>query len=374
MFNLFDLGAAITEPIVKQAQWRFTRDGLRRNVDKIIQYYRTNPTAVAGDHFLVRLLQSVSVPQSLDIERYYENVSIVAPHLSSMLNMTSAIYKGSLFNGVFYGRNSKEILISQANGFDIRRVPSDWMNLSPVRVLTCPITSLGLDLPDGRGYINDDLPLLSKVSVIAVDIPMLAVMYREFRRNEWTVALDRGYDDSERSVMMFIRMYVLPNMLATQIDQVIFNRAYALVFRQPLDGMRNRHPFYMTDYSSKVDSLLMELNSWIKNAPKTFQGLLKSYPAAFRDDQYHAMMLPDYPPTRQIIWAMMFSRLKVFHFLVTAIDEPAKEKNGMVLNKLFRELRLIRNARIMDQVLPENYMEDIDDVISAIAAGHYQQP
>jgi hypothetical protein len=375
MFNLFDLGAELTEPLVKQAQWRYIRDGLRRNVDKVLEYYRTNPTAVAGDHFLVRLLQSISVPKSLDIERYYDNVTVVAPHLSSVMGMTSAIYKGTLFNGIFYGRNSREVLISQTNFFDLRKVPENWMNLTPIRVVTCPITSLGLDIPDGRGFISSELPLLDTVSVFTIDIPMLATMYREFRRNEWQVQIDRGWEDSERSLMMFLRMYVLPNMLATQIDQVIFNRAYALRFGLPRDNMKNRHPFYLTDFSAKLDQMLMELNGWLEAAPRTFQGLLKSYPAVFKENLYQSMELPDYPPTRQIIWAMLYSRLKVFYFLIMTMSQSARDKNGTVLNRLFREIRMIRNARIMEQVLPLNYQEAVDEVINAIAASiGYRQP
>lgn len=371
MFNLFDLGAPILEPNVKQAQWRYIRDGLRRNVEQVVNYYRTNPTAVAGDHFLVRLLQSVSVPKSLDIERYYENVSIVAPHLSSMLGMTSAVYKGTLFDGIFYGRGSKEILVCNSNDLDLRYVPTRWMDMTPIRVLSCPITSLGLDIPDGRGFIPSTGSLLERVSVIEIDIPALAVMYREWRRNEWLIGLDRGYEESERTLQMFLRMYVLPNMLFSQLDQVIFNRGYGLLFDLPLENNRNSHPFYMPNYTSKVDVMLMELNQWLENGPRSFQNLLRSYPAVYTDNMYDAMVLPDYPPTRQIIWAMLVARLKVFKFLVGVTNEPSRIKNGTVLNRLFREIRMLRGARIIDQVLPMNYIEDVNTMIEVISEGIY---
>ena len=68
--------------------------------------------AVESSHFLVRLLQSITVPQSQNIERYYDNVDAISLNVSMALKMTSAISKGEMFDGVFYGKGNPEILIA----------------------------------------------------------------------------------------------------------------------------------------------------------------------------------------------------------------------------------------------------------------------
>lgn len=370
MYNLFDLGPDVAQPIFKMAQWRMIRDGLRRNVAQVIEYYRLNPQAVKSDHFLVRLLQSISVSRSMNLERYYDNVDGIALPLSMALNMTSALYKGATFDGIFYGRGCKEVLVAQSQDWNLEQAHRNWENLVAVKVIKHPVTSLGLDLPDGsRPSVWNSASNLNttgalyNTAVIMIDIPLLAIQYRAFRQNETQISAERGYDDSERSMMQFIRMYVLPNMLQSHLDLVVFNRLDAIKRGLPLESAKNKHPFVMPDYTLKIDQALTEIISRVEKMPRDFQGILKSIPAIFKDNLYQVMDLPRFPPTRQIIWAMVLSRIEVLFFLFAFLDDGARTRNGKVVNHILHELRMYRSAKIMDSVLPRGVMVDIDDGI-----------
>jgi hypothetical protein len=224
MHNLFNLMPNIEHGILRLPEWAYVRTELRRNLDRVIAYYRKHPTAVHSAHFLVRLLQSITVPKSLNLERYYYNVDAGALNLSMALKMTSSIYRGQLFDGVFYS-DCKEILIAHSEPFDFHQAHRNWETLCPIEVLRHPLSDLGLGLPDGDKIGSD-----YGIAVISINIPMLAVQYRAFRINEEYLT---GNSDSQRSVMQFIRMYVIPNMLPSHLDHCLFNRIYNLHIGAP---------------------------------------------------------------------------------------------------------------------------------------------
>ena len=113
MQNLFGISSTAAQGIMGlPADWLYIKHGLLRNLSMVIKFYRRNPMAVKSDHFLIRLLQSINVPHSQNIERYYNNVDAVSLNVSMMLKMTSSIFKGQLFNGIFYGPGNDEILIA----------------------------------------------------------------------------------------------------------------------------------------------------------------------------------------------------------------------------------------------------------------------
>lgn len=368
LFNIFNLGQEVAYGLKRLPQWRQIESGLRRNFDTIINYYRTYPMAVKTDHFLVRLLQSMTVPQHLNLERYYDNVRAEAPALSKALGMTSDINQGRFFTGVFYPSGYKEVIIFQDDLIDLSRVEKDWENMTPVRVLKSPSTNLQLPIPDGSQ--KEEAPEfatgLMKTGIIMVNIPQLCVMYRSFRLAE---VANEAFNDSgsQRSLQQFVRMYVLPNMLQSAADQAIFNRAMYLsktIYKIPDD--KPAHPFFLSDWSNKVDACLEELvyNMSYKHQ-LDFQGALKQLPAAFSDSQWEAQELPEFAPTRQVLWAMFLSRVLVLSFLFKVNDGNGSVVNSAAVSRIFREINYFRSAKIMENALPEELLKEVNSEIEA---------
>lgn len=370
MLNLFNLLPDVGLGVLKNPQWSYIKDGLRKNLGTILQYYRRNPMAVKSSHFLVRLLQSITVPQSQVLERYYDNVDSMALNLSMALGMTSSIFKGKIFKGVFYGPESHEILVAHNETFDPFEAHRNWKNLSPVEVLRHPFSDLSLGIPDGRKMGTESG---TGLVVVLINVPMLAVMYRAFRLNEMMVTA--GEFESQRSIMQFIRMYVLPNMLMSHLDIALFNRIDNLQKGAPMGEGLTKHPFYLTDHSKQINSLDEEILKQLNKTDHTFTGILRSVPAAVKNNMDEVMVLPDLAPTKQVIWALLIARLPALSFMFrTTANEPGT-RNRSEVNRTLRYFQHYKSDKLLESLLPDYLYYDIKaelDTVTRLATERNQ--
>jgi hypothetical protein len=360
MNSIFNIASSpVAQGIKKPSDWIYLDLGLKRNLRQVIMYYRRNPMAVNSEHFLVRLLQSIAVPQSLNLERYYSNVDAMALNFSMSLGMTSSIYNGKLFNSVFYG-NSDEILIANSDSFDINEAQNNWENLEPIKVLRHPVSNLNLNLPDGT--INSTE---SGLAVISINIPMLAIQYRAFRLEEMVeTTTDTGIQfESQKSVMQFIHMYVLPNMLYSHLDYVIFNRIYNLEFGIPFGESVKKHPFYITDFTSKLNYFHNTILDQLRKTNKDFSGILQSIPTITKHSLFEVMMLPSIAITRQVSWAIFISRLSELLFLFRLSKESHGNKNQSEIGRVLRQLTMYKSDNLFRSMLPNDKYIEVSEQI-----------
>ena len=361
MHSLFNFVATANPGILTFPEWGWVRDGLKRNLGTVIAYYRKHPKAVRSDHFLVRLLGSINVPQSLEIERYYDNVDALALNMSMALKMTSSIYKGAVFNGTFYGPGSAEILIAHNTDFDPRQASQNWQNLTPVKVLRHPRSDLGLNLPDGFNTGSE-----TGLTVIAINIPMLAVQYRAFRLNE--IYVTHGDQESQRSLMQFVHMYVLPNMMASHLDYAVFNRINNFSRGAPLGESRVKHPFALAQgFDRKANELQQGILERFDEVGKNFIGILKSIPAVSGENMEQVMRLPDLAQTLQVDWALTISRLPMLSFLFRESKGGARERDQSEVNRIQRSVQQYKSGNVFRQMLPQDLFyetqNEIDDIL-----------
>lgn len=344
MHSFFTKQATALQGVTKFPEWQYVRDGLRRNLGTTLSYYRKNPTAVKSNHLLVRLLQSITVPQSQHLLRYYDNVDAIALNLSMALKMTSSIYRGEVFQGVFYDEDSTEILIAHNEYFDIHEAHRNWMNLAPVQVLRHPRSDLGLGILDGA-----DHGIESGLAVISINVTMLAVQYRAFRLNEQTLT---GDNDTQRSVMQFVRMYVLPNMLPSHLDMALFNRIDHLLRGAPLGVSKTHHSFALVDHSRRVDEGLGQALAHFAKSHKDLATTLRTIPAAYRNDMEQACLVPDLPATQQVYWALTVSRLPQLGFLADVSRDGVDTRDRSTVNQILRSVLALRTNNIFRKMLP----------------------
>lgn len=353
MYQIFGQSQVPNKGTTIPASWHYIQTGLKQNLDRVIQYYRDNPTAVASDHILIRLLQSLNVPLSLPLDRYMANVENIALNLSMALKFTSAIYRGQFFENVFYGGNH-ELLIACDTSFDIDFANKHWEKLSPVTVLRNNVSSLDLRLPDGS--ITDQR---DGISVMLINIPMLALQYRAWMLREQSYAEATGA--GMRPETMFIRGYVLPNMLGTHLDQVLFNRLWLMVKDEKPDGhVMNAHPFYMTDYSDKLNATQAELLTLLQRSQQlNFGEMLQAIPEVHKSNLLQAMHIPDLPPTFQLMWALSIARLPALEFLFEMAPGGPSQKNRHLVAKILNDINNYRRNSIM-KTLPPDMQAQID--------------
>lgn len=359
MYTFFNKKTNIIQGVKTPTEWYYVKDGLRKNLAVVVKYYRNTSMAVPANHFLVKLLQSVAVSQSLPLDRYYANVDAVAMNLSMALKMTSSIYGGKIFDGTFYGPGSDEVIIAIDDPFDPRAVDRDWKNASPVKVLMSPKSDLALNIPDGKANTSE-----KGLSVFTVNIPMLAVMYRAFRNSEVTFV--QGAEESQRSLMQFVHMYVLPNMLFSHLDIALFNRIHNLQRNIPMGVSRKNHPFYLTDWTLRVDRIQKDILDFLNKGQYNFSTMLRYIPAAVEDNMETAMLVPSMAPTRQVMWALTAARLPVLDFVFYQNAKGNAYPNRAEINKVLRDVLWYARDQMLQQYLPIDIFYDVQEQIEEI--------
>ena len=361
MYSLFNFMPETLSAVTKVSGWSNLQAGLQRNLNTVMQYYRTHPMAVESDHLLVRLLQSIDIPLSQNPERYQDNVQAMSLNLSMALKMTSSIYRGQIFPGTFYGPECPEILIADNDDFDVDVATKNWVEQVPVRVLRHPITDLGLKLPNGRDNSTD-----SGIAVLVINIALLACMYRAFRLAEVERCAE-FQEGEQRSIMQFIHMFVLPNIMPSHLDHVLFNRLHHLAMGAPIGEARRAHSFPLIDWTQKldhVDDLLLEV---LEKTGKDFRGIMREIPCVSVSNVDALMRVPDMAPTQQVVWSLSIARLPILDFLMRVSKGGASNRNRQEVNYVLHQIRSYRRNSMM-KVLPPDVMADVQFDISQIEA------
>ncbi len=346
MYSLFNSMPETLSAVMKVPAWDQLHDGLKRNLNTVIRYYRDHSMAVESDHFLVRLLQSIAIPMSQNTERYVDNVQSVALNLSMALKMTSSIYRGQIFKGTFYGPGCDEILIADNDYFDADLASKNWQNQVPVYILRHPITDLGLKLPDGRDNTTD-----FGLVVVVINIPLLAIMYRGFRQAE--AYREEALQENQRSLMQFVHMYVLPNMMASHLDHVLFNRLHAHSVGSPIGEARRPHSFPLVDWSHKLDAaqdLMLEI---VENHKRDFRSIMHEIPLITKANLGELMRLPDLAPTQQVVWGLSISRLPALDFLFRVSQNGGSTRNRQEVNYVLRQIKMYKRNSMMKALSPD---------------------
>ena len=360
MYSLYSHKSPSLQGVVKLQDWLYVKSGLERNLAQVIKFYRTNPMAVHSNHFLVKLLQSITIPQFQNIERYYNNVDALSLNLSMAFKITSSLYKGQLFNGIFFGPGNDEIIIASDDGFDPFEATEKWKELQSVKVLMSPKSDLGLNLLDGVNNGSEE-----GLAVIIINIPLLAVQYRAFRLNEVRINTNENGEltDSTLSVMHFVHMYVLPNMLYSYLDHAVFNRIANLELGLPLGESKRHHSFFLQDYSAKLLYVHNKILDILKKENKDFNGILQNIPTVTKDNAAELMEVPDIALTRQVLWALVLSRLPELKFLCRLSKDSIGNKNQSEVNRILRFFLNYKSDNSIKSMLPlDVYLNVVDDM------------
>ena len=361
MHGLFNLLPGVNVPTMYAANWHYARNGLQHNLKKVVEFYKSHSMAVESDHFLIRLLQSIAVAKNIELHRYYDIVDALSLNLGMALKMTSSISKGHVFRGVFYA-GCTEVLIAENADFNVDTANRDWRNVQAVKVLRHPRSDLMLNLPDGKKTGTE-----TGIAVISINIPMLAVQYRAFRLQEDQYALETG--EPGRTIQQFIHMYVLPNMLYSHLDYVMFNRIYNLERGETM-GEGKPHSFYITDFTSKLNSVHETILANLQAIGQDFTGILRSIPAVTKESLNDVMVFPDMAPTMQVIWALALSRFPAVDLMVDLAkggnQAGASTRNQQQMNALMQAVRQYRTGSYFSGVLTGDDLRTVDQEIDSL--------
>ncbi len=352
MLNLFGMPASATTGVVGVPLWDYVRDGLRDNLTIATSYYRRYPVRVDSAHLLAQLLYSIGILKNQPIDQLYSYLSTRALKAATACRLTSSINKGELHNGVFYGPGTREVIIAHDDEFDPWEAQRNWRDLRPVQVLYHSHSDLGLFPPNGERTSNDD-----GMAVISINVPMLAIQYREFFNHESQIAAASG--ENPRSIMFFLGAYPLTNMLYSHLDTAVFNRLYCRRFNIPLGDSVKKQPMYLTDFGDKLDQVQIQQLEQLAKRSQKFSDALSMIPMVTAHSLFDLTDLPDMAPTRQVIWALILSRMRLLSFAANATSQVARTQSGSEINHLLRLFTLYNPDKVFQAVLPPEVYYDV---------------
>ncbi len=359
MIEIFQRIPDISTGVLKPASWPYVREGLQKDISIVENYYKHNIRPVRGNHILVRYLQSLGIPYSLPVDRYYYNVDDIALTKSVTQRMTSYLNKGMVHRGLFYGDNTPEIIIANDNPFDYEYVNANWKDVSAVRVLMHPKSDLNFTIPNGKSY-SDETGLV----VIYINVSMLAVQYRAFKQS----MKDR---DDVLDTTHFVGAYVLPNMIRSQTTIAIFNRLYNAANEvESNNDVTRKHPFAYPDYRGRLDNVIKQTLKNISVSPRNYRHIFHALPSLYKEDMYYDLKLPKIMDTRAVSWAVMLSRLKMVNYMITVAGDKIRNQNQAQLNQIYRAMHIYDVYNVFRNNLPidvyfmvEEYLINFEEAV-----------
>lgn len=354
MYTLFNEPSGLNLKQIKSVKFEYIKRGHRMNLDRVISHYRSANHAVKSNHLLVRLIHSLPGIGNDDIHRYMERMEFATNELAQSFRLTSPVSVGkSIYPGVFYGTDSEEIIIVNNEEFDVSEAIVNWEELEPVRFLRHPKTDLNLEIPMGTSTSEEKGP-----TVTTINLPMLALQYYYWRKNEEETR------EVQRTVMQYVAGYVLPNMLKSQMDLAYLNIFIKTVNGEIVPQTKESHPFYL---NSRYHETLEGVNEIIYKQIKrklSFVEILEGVDGLVSKKLRDAIVLPRIPMTRQVIWALVITRLPIINFLLVWHETAESFKNAVYINRVKRNLLQLRSDRTLEQMTSSKMTDEIKTFIN----------
>ncbi len=350
MYSLFTSPLGNQPMTVVEAEFEMYKKQTAIDVEKVIDYYRYGSFFTWGNHLVTKLIKTIGAPLALDMDRYYEVIRARAPGISAVSGLTTTSSPGRIFSGVFY-YGCPEIIIARVGDDRPSELVKDWRNLTPVKLLACPISNLNYLPPMGQNVQSE-----RGLVVVDIDVAMLMLMYREFIIQD--VKLSEATPERARlNETHFVGKYVIPNMIKSQTDWAIFNRFYNLVMGAPHGEAYRKVPVLMADYHKRLDKGLEHLTAKLSHVKRPYEYYLANIPTVFTD---HLTQLPDIAETRQVWWALVASRIKVMELLISLGGREGLDSNRILINQLKVMIKEFRSDRNIFTKLPADLAMDAE--------------
>jgi hypothetical protein len=359
MLNIFTKPSDSNRGSISIPGFRVPREGLLTNISRVKEYYRENNFGTKSNHLLVRILQTLHVSLNHDVNKFHDLVTDQSYTMGSHFNLVSPMFKGGVQEkSNFYGNNVDEIIISVNNLVDPVEAANNWRTLEPLRVLYHPFTDLCCYIPNNISYTEEE-----GVAIIAIDIPLLAIQYRQWRLEQM-----RTRPENQQSMRQFLYQYPLCNMLDSHVDIAFFNRLDALLNDSSPVIQRRRHPLALPDYTSKLDDCLVDLLAILVKKRTTYQNMAEIVPMLYKESLLDVLLLPDILINRQDSWAILLAQLPYIAFLVEMGRLSKSSANKQEYNIVRRQFIRAKQDKLLEVGLPDNIANGIYAKFSELTA------
>lgn len=345
MYSLFTYMSKGRAAVVTPPGHNYIKNGYLQNLQDIREKCHAMRGWVKNDNLLVSLLGGMTLPMTTPYQRYYDicRGNIDAQVIKHRLCSPISVGEIRQANTNFYNSGVSEIYISVDEPINLELAVKEWDRLEPIRVITHPFSDLSMAKLDG----NYPYGSTADVAVFLINIPVLALMYRR-----WWEEVGSKYQDIKLSIHSFVENYVIPSLSPSHLDIARFNRLYNLQNNSPSGVFKQAYPFYVTDYTQRVDDDLRFILERMKKTPMSYYEMLLNIPAITRDSFYDVVRIPKMLYNRQVTLALFLTRLRLVHFLLSINVENNVSLNRDLIDEMRIEIRQLDNDKLFSMGLP----------------------
>lgn len=384
MMKLFNSYTPQSFPVMIPSDQYWIISSYIREVKKAVRYYTHAVRTVKNTHVLCKLIDILTGNPNMKIDAFMNLVNVRNPYVVRTLGLTSPISYGKVHYGVFRDETSPEILIAKDSVIDIfadYMADDKWMTLQSVKCISHEDSCLSFHILDGRRNTTAE-----GLSFYVIDVPLLMLQFYCFmkyqlsRRNnpDAFTSIDSGH---------FVHMYVLPNMIESNMNIAIVNKFMNVHYGKPMDEATTLPPLALIDYNNKIDDMVKDVYNYANDKGLPYESCLRSLPSIDISDEsvytenanaHMALQLPEFPITRQVGWALLVSRLKLIKALRDIGGKPGERINSDLWSQLKIQIRhmklgldlkkVLENQYVFGSVhdLYQTYLHEIDDIGIAV--------
>lgn len=362
MYTLFNSELKIRQTSIGTMAFDYVkRELMNVQVDRYKQYRAINPGYLKSDHILQRILAMVDVPFDGDLPDYYLRVGSIVNRIAGQMGLCNASHHGRVRKrSHFYGKGINEVIIAISDD-DITpaQIWFNWRTMSPVRVLSHPITGCGIVELDGSNEFKD-VPL-GAAAVLELNIPLLACQYHLWRMATASAAPE-GYSFP---VAHFLTQVIIPNILPSHLDVAIGNTLHSLIGGTGYIHADSDMPFYTADLNPRLVKFLKDLVDRFSNQTLTYRDIIANIPVFGNDTYSQTVKMPDIAFTNQAIWALTMARLPLIAMLLMFDKRANNYKNDAEKNRIRRSLMEAESGKYLVNQLPVEVSVGIGSYIEA---------
>ena len=219
------------------------------NKDAIERYYQERNFAVKNTHILSRILEHFPTYIQYDTFRYIDYALDKLKYLAKHFQFTSDMERGVVHPGNFFGNENEEIIISSYELFNVTELTQNWKQAKTVYTLAHNRNDHKLLLPLG----TDDQSKSGLCSIM-INIPKLAIQYREFNKQQ---ARHEAGQVEDCSLVLnknhFVIKYVISNMMDDVIDHMFLNKVMDKFYGIETQVPKFKHRFKIFEPNTQID-------------------------------------------------------------------------------------------------------------------------
>lgn len=342
MFKL--LGTDIPKHYSKLSapNWGRISEIMNNGIKEAKDYYQNHKQFTLSGHPLITYLQYLPVSINLPYFEYASNILSIGIEKTRLLRFTSSLSAGEIHTNVFYGNGSKEIIIAVNSQPRLSYVKEHWKEMNALRVVRHPYSHLFYQTGE-----NGPISRTKGLSIVIVDVTLLALQYKCFYDEQ--VMQTRLNGGIPLEVTNFIRMYVLPSLTESNLNNSILNRFICKNDEISPSANTFRTPFVIPELNREIDNITSYMCRVLSNTGRTSVEVLSTIPTINGNMTDHLTMTPQVLLNRQNTWAYFTAMLPALNLAYSLGGKKAVAANSREINRIIDLIRKLENDRVFQQ-------------------------